>query len=131
HLEQEKPVSGQATEAANLIIVLRATPQLQQNAAATAAFNRAAQNWENVIMSPITIYIDVDFGATNFGQTWPANVWGATSAPSSNFPYQSVRTNLNAEATGEGNTSKQAIFNALPPNDVPTDLGNTGSVDVY
>jgi hypothetical protein len=56
HFELDKSVSGQAPEAANLIIVLRATQQLQQNATATAAFNRAAQNWENVIKSPLTIY---------------------------------------------------------------------------
>jgi hypothetical protein len=42
-----------------------------------------------------------------------------------------VRTNLNAEATGEGNATKQAIFNALPANTVPTDLGDAGGVDVY
>ncbi|HEX3144884.1 MAG TPA: NF038122 family metalloprotease [Pyrinomonadaceae bacterium] len=131
HLGLDKSVSAQEPAATNLIIVLRATQQLQQNATAVAAFNRAAQNWEDVIMSPITIYIDVDFGATNFGDPWPANVLGATGAPSSGFPYQSVRTNLNAEATGEGNATKQAIFNALPANSVPTDLGNATAVDVY
>jgi|GEM_PF-576051 len=131
HLNLDKSVSAQAPAATNLIIVLRATQQLQQNATAVAAFNRAAQNWEDIIMSPITIYIDVDFGTTNFGDPWPANVLGATGAPSSGFPYQSVRTNLNAEATGEGNATKQAIFNALPANSVPTDLGDATAVDVY
>ena len=36
----------QPAAAPNLTIVLRATQQLQQNAAATAAFTRAARNWE-------------------------------------------------------------------------------------
>src|SRR6185369_11523373 len=74
--------------------------------------------------------VDVDFGATNFGDPWPANVLGATGSPSSTFSYQSVRTNLNAEATAEGNATKQAIFNALPATTVPTDLGNASAVDV-
>ncbi len=131
HLELDKSVSAQAPEATNLVIVLRATQQLQQNATASAAFTRAAQNWESVIKSPVTIYIDVDFGTTGFGQQFPANVLGGTSAPSSGFPYQSVRTNLNAEAAGEGNATKQAIFSALPANAVPTDRGDALSVDVY
>src|SRR5262245_3231108 len=130
HFDLDKTVGGQTAEAANLIIVLRATQQLQQNADATAAFNRAAQNWENVIMSPITIYIDVDFGATNFGEPWPAQVLGATGSPSNSYQYQSVRANLIAQANGEGNATKQGIFNALPPAAVPTDLGDAGGVDV-
>src|SRR2546421_8448394 len=81
HLEisEGKSSPSQSSAASNLTIVLRATQQLQQNQAATAAFTRAAQNWENVIMSPITIFIDVDFGPTAFGQSWPSGVVGATS----------------------------------------------------
>jgi len=81
-------------------------------------------------MSPVTIYIDVDYGTTNFGQAWPTGVLGSTSAPGSSYPYQSVRANLIAEATGEGSATKQAIFNALPSNSVPTDLGDAGAADV-
>ena len=130
HFELDKATSAQAPEATNLSIILRATQQLQQNATATAAFNRAAQNWENVIMSPVTIFIDVDFGTTNFGQTWPSGVLGATGEPSSSYPYQSVRANLISEATGEGNATKQAIFSALPSTTVPTDLGDASAVDL-
>jgi CSLREA domain-containing protein len=130
HLQFDKSASSQAPHAANLTIILRATQQLLNNADATAAFNRAAQNWENVIMSPVTIYIDVDFGATNFGQSWPAGVLGSTRSPSSSYPYQSVRASLNAEATGEGNPTKQGIFNTLPLTTVPTDLGDANAVDV-
>jgi hypothetical protein len=122
--------TGVQPEATNLVIILRATTQLQQNAAAAAAFNQAAQNWENVIMSPVTIYIDVDFGTTLFGQTLPPGVLGGTSAPRSSYPYQSVRSNLVAEATGEGNAAKQTIFNALPSTTVPTDLGDASAVGV-
>lgn len=130
HLTTGKDRSGQSPGSNNLVIVLRATQQLQQNAAATAAFNRAAQNWEDVIKSPITIYLDVDFGATNFGQTWPAGVLGATRSLSSSYLYQSVRGNLIAEANGEGNATKQGIFNGLPSTTVPSDLGDATAVDV-
>ena len=132
HLEipGDKSRASQAPAATNLTIVLRATQQLQPNQAATAAFTRAAQNWENLIMSPVTIYIDVDFGTTNFGQAWPTGVLGATSAPGRSYPYPSVRANLIAEATGEGNATKQAIFNALPSASLPTDLGDASATDV-
>src|SRR5215472_1873951 len=130
HPEFDKSINAQTPEATGLVIILRATQQLQQNAAATAAFNRAAQNWENVIMSPVTIYIDVDFGPTDFGDVWPSGVLGATGSPSNSYPYQSVRGNLIAEAAGEGNAAKQAIFNALPATSVPTDSGDASGVDV-
>jgi len=42
---------------------------------------------ESLIMSPVTIYIDVDYGTTNFGQAWPTGVLGSTSAPGSSYPY--------------------------------------------
>ena len=131
HLEIiDKTREVQPSAAPNLTIVLRATQQLQQNQAAVAAFTKAAQNWENLIKSPVTIYIDVDFGTTRFGQPWPSGVLGSTSSPTESYPYQSVRTNLIAEASGEGNPTKQAIFNALPATSVPTDLGESGSTEV-
>ncbi|HYW72589.1 MAG TPA: NF038122 family metalloprotease, partial [Pyrinomonadaceae bacterium] len=130
HFELDKSASSQAPEASNLIIVLRGTQQLQQNAAATAAFNRAAQNWENVIMSPVTIYIDVDFGPTDFGDPWPDNVLGATGSPSGAFSYQAVRTALMAQANSEGDATKFAVFSSLPPVTLPTDLGDGSGVDL-
>jgi hypothetical protein len=119
-----------ANAGTGLTIILRATTQLQNNAAANAAFIRAAQNWESLIMSPVTVYIDVDFGTTNFGRAWDANVLGSTGTPSRSYLYQSVRANMIAEANSEGNATKQAIFNALPSANVPTDLGNGSRMDV-
>jgi CSLREA domain-containing protein len=118
---------GPLAAGSGLTIILRATQQLQQNPTAVAAFTRAAQNWEALVMSPVTIYIDVDFGTTFFGQTFPSGVLGATSAPDGSYPYDSARTNLVAEANGEGNVTKQAVFDALPSTTVPTDLGASGS----
>ena len=112
---------------AHLTINLRGTAQLEQNQPAKAAFIRAAQTWENQIKSPVTIYIDVDFGTTNFGVAWPSNVLGSTSSPSFGAPFQSVRTNLIA---GASNGAETSAYNALPTTTVPTDLGNASVVTV-
>lgn len=107
----------------HLTIILRATTNLQNNAAAMAAFIRAAQAWENVVTSPVTIYIDADVGPTNFGTAWETGVLGATSSPSVSFDYTTVRSTLN----GVANTpAKQAVYNALPQSSLPIDTG-TGS----
>ncbi len=127
-IDKERQIAPAA--APNLTIILRATPQLQQNQAAVNAFVQAAKNWEDIIKSPVTVYIDVDFGSTIFGQPFPSGVLGATSAPATSYPYPNVRANLIAEADGEGNATKQGIFAALPANTVPTDLGEAGSTGV-
>src|SRR5256885_13260208 len=80
---------------AHLTIILRATANLDANAPAKAAFIRAAANWENQVTSPVTIYMDVDFGPNNFGQAWPSGVLGSTSSPSlNNVNYTVVRNTL-------------------------------------
>lgn len=62
-----------------LRIILRATEQLERFPQAREGFIRAAQIWENVIASPITVVIDVDFGRTFFGMPYPdPNILGAT-----------------------------------------------------
>src|SRR5438128_697925 len=77
---------------AHLTIILRATAHLDANAPAKAAFVRAAATWENQILSPVTIYIDADFGPDNFGTPWGVNILGSTSSPSiSSVPYSQVR----------------------------------------
>ena len=80
----------------HLTIILRATANLEANAPAKAAFIRAAQAWESLVTSPVTIYIDADVGPTNFGQTWDSGVLGATSSPSIGVGYSTVRSTLNA-----------------------------------
>ncbi|HEU4833220.1 MAG TPA: NF038122 family metalloprotease, partial [Pyrinomonadaceae bacterium] len=112
----------------HLKIVLLATDNLRQNPAAEAAFNRAAAAWESVINSPITIYIDVDFGTTNFGAAWGPNILGSTSSPTTvGVNYDALRRNLIANAN---TPAKLATYNALPANTLPTDLGNVTSVQV-
>jgi len=122
----EKSLDVSTAAASHLTIVLRATTNLQNNAPAQAAFIRAAANWENIISSPVTIFIDADFGPDNFGQAWPSGVLGSTSAPSSTFSYSVVRNNLIAGAT----PTTAAIYNALPANSIPIDTGSGSSSSV-
>ncbi|HEV2836081.1 MAG TPA: NF038122 family metalloprotease, partial [Pyrinomonadaceae bacterium] len=112
----------------HLTIILRATPNLENNAPAKAAFTRAAAAWENLVNSPVTIYIDADFGPDNFGAPWPSGVLGSTSSPSlSGQSYSVVRSNL---ITGANTPAKQAVYNALPASSLPTDVGNLTAVSV-
>ena len=122
----ESPKSGLGAEdlPSHLTIILNGTANLNANAPAKAAFERAAAQWESRINSPVTIFIDVDYGPTNFGNTWPDGVLGSTSSPSlNNVTYSLVRNTLIA---GANTPSKLAVYNALPANSLPTDNG-TGS----
>jgi len=65
----------------NLNIILRATAQLEANPAALNSFVKAAEAWENVILNPVTVVIDVDYGPERFGTAYSsANVIGSTSS---------------------------------------------------
>ena len=111
-----------------LTIVLRATDQLKATAGAEAAFIRAATAWENVVTSPLTIFLDVDYGPTNFGQNWPTGVLASTSSPSiSNATYSTVRSRL---ISGANTPEKSTIYNLLPANSLPTDTGAATTVSV-
>jgi hypothetical protein len=94
-----------------------------------AAFTRAAQAWESVVTSPVTIYIDADVGPNNFGTPWQTDVLGATSSPSITFSYSTIRQTLVAVAN---TPAKQAVYNALPASSVPVaiDTGTSSSSSV-
>lgn len=130
HLEGKSPgLSADADNAVqHLTIILRATANLEANAPAKAAFVKAASNWENIINSPVTIYIDADVGPDNFGQPWGSGVLGSTSSPSINATYSVVRNNLIAGATAD----RVGVYNALPTTTVPVDVspGSSASVSV-
>src|SRR5829696_7481800 len=53
---------------AGLTIVLQGTAQLEENPAAKAAFIAAANRWESVISTPITVTLSVDFGPNFFDE---------------------------------------------------------------
>jgi hypothetical protein len=112
----------------HLTIILRATGNLDANVAAKAAFVRAAAAWESRVSSPVTVYLDVDVGATNFGATWDPDVLGATrSANPIPVGYTALRDALIA---GANTPAKLALYNALPASSVPTDLGIASTVSV-
>jgi len=121
--ESPKPRLGAEDLPSHLTIILNATAALDANAPAKAAFVRAAAAWENRINSPVTIYINVDYGPTNFGTTWPTGVLGSTSSPSLSYAYTQVRNRLLA---GANTPAKLAVYNALPASSIPIDTG-TGS----
>ncbi len=110
-----------------LTIVLRGTANLNANIPARDAFIRAAQVWEAQIKSPITVYIDVDFGPTNFGQPWGSGTIGSTSAPTISRPYESVRTQLIAAASTSAETP---LYNSLPNTSLPTNQGSATTITV-
>jgi uncharacterized protein DUF4214 len=104
----------------HLKIILRGTKHLDDNPAAKAAFLRAATAWENLISSPLTIYIDADYGTDNFGEAWPDNVLGSTSSAA---PVVQSYTNVRNSLIASANTpEKSAIYNALPAAGVPIDV---------
>jgi hypothetical protein len=130
HLEDNAPTApGEMSDLpAHLTIILRATAQLDGNPTAKNAFIAAAANWENRIKSPVTIYIDVDYGPTNFGAAWPAGVLGSTSAANAvSAPYLTVRSNLQLSAS---NANETTIYNSLPSPVLPTDTGDVNTVSV-
>lgn len=111
----------------HLTIVLRATENLNANVPARQAFIRAAQIWEAQIKSPITVYIDVDFGPDNFGQPWTAGVIGSTSTPMITRRYDSVRTQLIAGASKPAETP---LYNSLPVSLLPTNRGDATFITI-
>ena len=131
HLKNEQslaPGANAVESATGLTIVLRATAQLDANPDAKAAFIAAAAKWEALIKDPITIIIDVDFGTTFFGT--PFNdplILGATSTQQLFFNgnYTDVRNRLVNHASSP---QESALYAALPPSSVPTDIGSTNTV---
>ncbi|MGH9936531.1 MAG: NF038122 family metalloprotease, partial [Blastocatellia bacterium] len=120
------PEQSAAQSTDGLKIILRGTQQLEQNPAAKAAFIRAAQKWEAVIQSPITVVIDVDFGPTWFGQPFSGEL-GVTDAQDigNSAGYPSVRSALIARAS---NAQEAALYNSLPQSQLPTDIGATAGM---
>ncbi len=113
-----------------LKIILRSTPQLEQFPEAKAAFLRAARTWESLIQNPITVVIDVDFGPMFFGKPFGENEYGFTrfQLGSGANAYPTVRSALIKSA---GSPQEAALYNALPPAQLPTDLGATTGMTIH
>lgn len=119
--------SPQINQTNGLKIILRATEQLETNPVAKAAFLRAAAMWESVIQSPITVVIDVDFGPTFFGQSFPDRVVGLTN-PQLLFA-EPIYLALQGRLLDLANTKKKSdLYLNLPDLIVKTDLGDTQAI---
>lgn len=121
-LTQDSDPSG--TQRAGLKIILRGTSQLETSPAAIEAFKRAAARWETQIRTPLTIVIDVDFGATLFGKPFDGDVVATTNAQvlGGNSLYSAVRADLIA---GPYSPAQTSLYSSLPPRAVPTDQGES------
>ncbi|HEX4950136.1 MAG TPA: NF038122 family metalloprotease [Blastocatellia bacterium] len=130
-LRDESPrVEASEPKQQGLKIVLRATPQLEQFPAAKAAFLRAARAWEAMIQNPITVMIDVDYGPTNFGKPFAENAYGETRFQRfvHSAYYPTLRSRLIQSA---GSPQEAALYNSLPAEQLPTDLGATKALILH
>jgi hypothetical protein len=109
-------------------IILLGTAQLDNYPEAKAAFNRAALIWEEQIQSPIKIYIQVDFGPTNFGVAWSSeSTLGSTSSFSTSRPLQTVRQSL---IDGASTAEESALYGSLPASTLPTNNGGATTISI-
>jgi hypothetical protein len=112
-----------------LKIFLLATARLDANPTAKAAFIKAASNWEQVIKTPMTIYIKVDVGPDFFGDTtqpYDAKTIGSTSSSLTARNFSDVRTRLINTAS---NANEASLYSLLPSGgSVPTDSGSLSSI---
>jgi len=113
-------------ETQGLNIILLGTDQLNANADAKGAFERAAAIWESRISDPLTIYVKVDYGPKRFGQDWPSSsVIASASTPSligDEGEFASFRGLFLARAN---NDLEDTVYNALPLQTFATDMGAT------
>ena len=110
---------------AGLRIVLHGTTQLDSTPAAKNAFIVAANRWEAIVATPITVVIDVDFGTTFFGTPYPSpSILGATGSSSVVGPFSDLRQRL---INGASSSIESELYNALPPTELPTEVDDVTS----
>ena len=112
-----------------LQIILRATPALEANPAAKAAFLRAADAWAARVQTPTTVIIDADFGPTWFGETFPTGSIGITN-PQMLYGFLQYYSLLSQLQCSTADSHELSLYQALPqpPSMVPTDLGQTADI---
>lgn len=126
---QELQVIGapQLQTAGGLQLTLRATPALEANPAAKAAFIRAADAWASRVQTPTMVNIDIDFAPTWFGETFPDGVIGITN-PQMLVGFEQYFNVLSQLIDSTTDSHESSLYWSLPQAPVPTDLGET--VDV-
>ena len=130
-LEPNSAVSAQDSTglallpSAGLTIVLQGTAQLEANPTAKAAFITAANRWESVISTPVTITLSVDYGPQFFGTDYSsASIIGQTGSFSITSSLAILRSRL---INSNPSASELQLYNALPSDSVPVDLNGTAS----
>ncbi|HEX8283724.1 MAG TPA: NF038122 family metalloprotease [Pyrinomonadaceae bacterium] len=123
--------SGLALQAsAGLTIVLNGTAQLESFPEAKNAFILAANRWESLISTPITITLNVDYGPTFFGDEYDSTtILGQTGSfviksGGQDPTLSQVRTRLLNTASGSNET---ALYNALPSSALPIEYNDAAS----
>lgn len=109
------PISGNL---GSFNIVLNPNATLSSNAAALAAFERAAANWEAYISDPITVTINAGFDSLG------TNVLGSTSPVVLSSDYDAVRNQMVTDAADEG--TNDTVVGFLPTSAQFTALLPTG-----
>jgi hypothetical protein len=105
---------------AGLTIVLQGTAQLEENPTAKNAFILAANRWEAVISTPITITLSVDYGPQFFGQDYSSSsILGQTSSFNFTSSLATVRSRLINNSAPSA--AELQLYNALPTDSVPAD----------
>jgi hypothetical protein len=102
-LELGEPRPGQQLGAFD--VAINAGPALSANAAALAAFNRAAAQWDGFIADPITVTIDADLAPLG------PSVLGAASSVSLIGSYNVIRNAMVLDAADEAD---DAVVAQLP-----------------
>lgn len=126
YLQPDKAAKTQGTPTGGLTILLRGTTQLDSFPQAKAAYVRAAETWEAVVRTQITVVIDVDFGPRRFGQSYPPGVIGSTNAQfgDSAYSWSGVRSRLISKASSQAEAD---LYAQLPVGltGVPTTAGTS------
>jgi len=112
-----------------LKILLRSTPQLDANQRAKQAFIKAAQTWESVVSTPMTVIIDIDYGPNCFGSPASPDLAGVTNAQilyGEGHYLEFLEHLLDHASTPE----ELELYYRMPQPALPTDLGDTSNVQV-
>ena len=121
----ESPPGVNLLPSAGLRIVLHGTTQLEQNQTAKNAFIVAANRWEAIVATPITVVIDVDFGSTFFGEPYSSsNILGQTGVSLLSGPFSDLRQRLINRAS---TNAEAELYNALPASELPTEVNDVVS----
>lgn len=109
-------------------IVIRVTDQLLARPEALLAFRRAAASWEQIIRTPATAVMDLDYGPTRFGTPYQPNILGSTNSAnqfaSGTAGPGEIRAAIRARTT---DPQTIALVDAIPVPTPSTASGESGA----